>query len=580
MSDKKSSFQKPITIKEVIANINKKKFLLPAIQREFVWDVDQIVSLFDSLMRGYPIGSFLFWEVEKDKIKSYQFYEFLREYHERDNTHNPKADVIGEKNITAILDGQQRLTALYIGLKGTYSYKESYKRWDNDNAYPKRKLYLNLLKKSDKFEQLYDFQFLTPGKAREKNENCYWFEVGKIVEFEDIPGIYDYLRNEDLITIKFASDCLCKLWEIVTQKEVINYYLETSQELEKVLNIFIRVNSGGTLLSYSDLLLSIATAEWDGRDAREEITSFVDELNKIPENFNFNKDFVLKSCLVLSDITDIAFKVDNFDKTNMKKIENSWDSIKKSLRLSVELISSYGYNRENLTSNNAVIPIAYYILKKGSPSNFVLSKDFQEDRLNIKKWFNLSLIKMVFSGQPDNVLRPIREIIQGNYEIFPLDKIIEKFKGTNKSIIFTKDDIEILLTYKYGKGHTFSALSLLYPTLDLRNRFHLDHIFPKSWFKIRNLKNHNIPEKLIKEYIEKVDLICNLQLLEGLPNEEKSNKDFKEWLKATCLSEEERIDFLRKHMIPTDESLEFSNFIKVMEKRNEKIKEKFKELLL
>ena len=102
---------------------------------------------------------------------------------------------------------------------------------------------------------------------------------------------------------------LSSVYEAVN-RPLINYYLETSNELHKVLNIFVRVNSGGTQLSYSDLLLSIATASWKKLDAREEIYKFVDEINT--ENFNINKDFVLKTALYILD-KDIKFKVDNFD---------------------------------------------------------------------------------------------------------------------------------------------------------------------------------------------------------------------------------------------------------------------------
>jgi uncharacterized protein with ParB-like and HNH nuclease domain len=105
-------FVAPITIKDAIDNIHKKEYLLPSIQREFVWGTDQIELLFDSLMRDYPINSFLFWEVEKSNIQNYQFYEFLREYHERDNRHNEKANLNGQKSVIAVLDGQQRLTSL------------------------------------------------------------------------------------------------------------------------------------------------------------------------------------------------------------------------------------------------------------------------------------------------------------------------------------------------------------------------------------------------------------------------------------------------------------------------------------
>ncbi|WP_312506017.1 DUF262 domain-containing protein, partial [Bacillus luti] len=113
------AFQTPLTIKKVIENVHNKKYLLPAIQREFVWGTDQIERLFDSLMQGYPVGSFLFWNVKKEKSKDFQFYEFIRNYHEKNNRHNPLASTSGEEGIIAILDGQQRLTSMYIALKGT-----------------------------------------------------------------------------------------------------------------------------------------------------------------------------------------------------------------------------------------------------------------------------------------------------------------------------------------------------------------------------------------------------------------------------------------------------------------------------
>jgi len=110
---------------------------------------------------------------------------------------------------------------------------------------------------------------------------------------------------------------LSKLRNIIHQG-TISFYLEESEELDKVLQIFIRVNSGGTKLSYSDLLLSIATAQWKEKDAREAIHDFVDEINVIGDGFKFNKDLILKGCLVLSDLNHVRFKVDNFTKSNMK----------------------------------------------------------------------------------------------------------------------------------------------------------------------------------------------------------------------------------------------------------------------
>jgi len=577
-----------LTIKEVIENIHRKHYLLPSIQREFVWTRDegeQILKLFDSLMREYPIGSFLFWNVEKEKIKDFQFYEFVRNYNEKDSTHNPKANVTGEEALTCILDGQQRLTALFIGLKGTFAYKIRWKRWDNPDAFPARKLFLNLLAKADNQDLLYDFRFLTPEEAEQNDGNTYWFEVGKVLDFKEPFEVNDFLIDHGLNRkpaeiAKFANQTLFKLFDVFHKGRIINYYLETSQELDKVLRIFIRVNSGGTPLSYSDLLLSIATAQWKTRDARQEITSFVDEINHIGEGFDFDKDFVLKNCLVLSDITDIAFKVDNFNMANTKTIEDKWDDITKAIRLAVELISSFGYNFQTLTSTNAVIPIAYFIIKRGNPTGFVLSAHYKEDRDKIRKWLTASLLKRTFSGTPDNVLRPMRVILlRESANGFPLTTITNEFKGTNKSVTFTDEEIQNLLYSKYGEPHTFSVLSLLYPTLDFRNRFHQDHIFPRKFFTKPEMRKRGIPESQWDEFQGSQNLIGNLQLLEGLPNEEKSSKEFKVWLEETYPNPTERKEFLNKHLIPEDFDLSFNNFLGFVKRRNEIILQRLKQIL-
>lgn len=582
------SFQTPITVKEAVENVHAKKYLLPAIQRELVWDTQQIERLFDSLMRDYPVGSFLFWYVDKRKAHEFQFYEFIRDYHERDRKHNPKADVTGEDDIIAILDGQQRLTSLYIGLRGSYAYKEPRKRWDNSSAFPPRKLHLNLLKKySDEDDEgldlEYDFYFLTEKEAEEqRDENHFWFKVGDVLQFKKPYEVNTYLMKNGLMASEdkgvFANETLFKLYSVIHEERVINYFLERGEELDKVLNIFVRVNSGGTPLSHSDLLLSIASASWKDKDAREEITRFVDDISSIGDGFNFNKDFVLKTCLVLCDFPDIAFKVDNFNKSNMLTIERRWEEITEALKLTVNLVAAFGYNRDTLVSNNALIPIAYYLLKQGSPHNYVQSSHFKEDRGAVQKWLIASLLKRAFSGTPDNVLRPLRQVIDKNHESFPLSQIVEEFRGKPKSINFNNDEIQNLFYYYYGSAYTFSTLAVLYPTLDFRNRFHLDHIHPRSSFKRKNLQKRGIPDEKLGFYFDEVDNLANLQLLEGLENIEKTDTDFKDWLVKAYPNEQARRDFMTKHYIP-DVDLSLENFEEFVAERKKLMTERFTSLL-
>ncbi|MDY0361423.1 MAG: DUF262 domain-containing protein [Desulforegulaceae bacterium] len=577
------AFVEPITIKQAIDSVHKKEYLLPAIQREFVWDTYQIERLFDSLMRDYPISSFLFWNVEKDNINNYQFYEFIREYHERDNTHNPKANIVGETGVTAILDGQQRLTSLYIGLKGTYAYKLPRKRWDNDSAFPKRKLCLNLICPPNNDDLEYDFRFLTNKEAGHSDDEHFWFVVGDVLNLKEAVDVNDYLLEKDISEygkekFRFANKTLFKLYEVIQKNKSINFFLERAKSLDKVLNIFIRVNSGGTQLSYSDLLLSIATAQWKERDAREEITSFVDEVNSIGDGFSVNKDFVLKSCLVLSGFKDIAFKVDNFNQENMLAIEERWENITKAIKTAIVLLSSLGYHRDTLTSNNALIPIAAYLYKINSPENFAESAKYQNDRQRIFKWLVMVLLKRTFSGQPDNVLRPMREIINSSDSGFPLNEIINKLRGGTKAVSFDDDEIENLLYYQYAQVYTYSVLAFIYPTLDFRNKFHQDHIFPKKIFTKKRLEKLGISEKDIEFYLGNYNYLANLQLLEGVPNQEKSGKDFDAWIKEKYPNEIDRKAYMERHYIP-DIDLTLGNFRQFIEERKKLLVAAFKKLL-
>lgn len=581
------AYETPLTIAEVMQDISTNKYVLPSIQREYVWDTDQIETLFDSLMQDYPIGAFLFWEIDKSRLLDYDFYEFLRNYHEKTGTHNKKVDLKGSDGVTAVLDGQQRLTSIYIGLKGSYAYRLKYKQKKNDNAYPTRYLYLNLLEDAKDESNKYDFRFLTDDEYKGMTEG-YWYKVGDILTMTQ-PGetsqyVLDHIAFAGAYTKEqtmHANNTLQKLYNVVHTDKTLSYYKEKSVELDKVLNIFIRVNSGGTVLTYSDLLLSIASAQWENHDAREEITEFVEEVNAIGGGFRINKDFVLKTALVLTDFTDIAFKVDNFNKPNMMKIEANWDNIKRAIKQSVNLVSSFGYSGETLSSNNALIPIAYYLLTIGMPENFVESGTTRDNKAKIKKWLIMALLKKAFSGQPDNVIRPIRDIIRENGTgDFPISQIIDRFKGTNKSILFTEDDIdEYLLKLKYGKSETLSTLMLLYPSLDFSNKFHEDHMYPKSKFRKSYLRKIGVPEEKLDEYIDTVNDISNLQLLPAQLNEEKLNSDFDTWFNTEQITETDKIQYRKIHYLP-DMEYTYPVFLAFVAKRKELLKSKLKDILL
>lgn len=598
------SFQTAKKIKDVIDDIQKHKYFLPAIQREFIWKPEQIERLFDSLMQGYPISSFLFWQVEKENLNQFKFYHFIQNFHEKEQRHNEPADLSHHTEaITAVLDGQQRLTSLYIGLTGSYSYKTPYMRWDNPNAFPKRILCLNLL--PDLSEEIknnelkYQFKFLTEQERTQIDEKkpALWFPVPDILKLDSAFSIFDYLNqnyahllNDSNDKMKQAFKIASQLFEVIHSEPLINFYLEKDSSLDKVLNIFIRINSGGTILSYSDLLLSFAIAQWKEHDAREEITQCVDTINQIKNGFNINKDFILKSCLVLiDDIEQIEFKVDNFTTSNMTKIEQNWLNIKEVLFTTYYLIAKLGFNRDNLLSNNAIIPIAHYIYKlkgKGIDINKVVeSKEFESEREKIKTWIIKTTLKQTFSGSSDSVLRQIRSAIKTamtthpDSYAFPLDAMAHSIANTNKSLYFSEVDIDNLLSLSYGKPSTYATLSLLYPHLDYSELFHQDHIFPQAKLTKNFLLKNGVNEEECQLILEKVNLLPNLQLLSGNKNQSKQAKLPEDWLQENYSDKQKRINYESQNYFPENLPLNLENCLTFWKKREELLKAKLKELV-
>ena len=132
-------YQQGGTIKQALDRIASNEYVLPAIQREFVWSPGQICMLFDSVMQGYPFGEFLFWRIGPESSAKYRYYGFVREYHQRDNPHCPDLGHLPNQQTIAVLDGQQRLTAFNIGLRGSVAVKLPYRWWSNPDAFPRRK---------------------------------------------------------------------------------------------------------------------------------------------------------------------------------------------------------------------------------------------------------------------------------------------------------------------------------------------------------------------------------------------------------------------------------------------------------
>ena len=523
------------TIKNIIDGIYEKNYVLPAIQREFVWKTEQIIKLFDSILRGYPIGSFLFWNINSNNINNYVFYDFIKDYHERDFRHNPKHDVIPNKNIISILDGQQRLTSLYIALKGSFSYKEKHKKSNKNTSFPKRYLYINIFNDIDNNgidisnnEILYDLKFMTEEEANNNDDKNYWFKISNILNMDSASiSVFSIDISDNKNNQKLSLKNLNLIHNYICQKEIINFYEETEQDIEKVLNIFTRINSGGTILNYSDLLLSTATALWEHHDARDEINNLTDEINRI--GINVNKDFIMKSSLVLSDL-DIAFKVKNFNKSNTHKIEDNWQSIKQFLILTSKLIINSGYKDEFITSYNALMPIAYYLKKSKADDDFLDSVKYTKNREIIIKWFAMVLISKSFGGASDSILNQYRDIINNSKsQYFPIEEAIDKFKNTNRSIYFDDNRINDLLKYSFFEDkQTFSLLMLIQDNVPNNIDLSIDHLHPQKLFNKKILNDLFSNDEENMEYYK--HNIINLQILSSNLNSSKGDKPLEQWV--------------------------------------------------
>ena len=594
-------FEKAITIRQAIRNIDDRTFLLPAIQRNFVWSPQQICVLFDSLMREYPINTFMMWDVTSPEIKNkYRFYSFLTDYCQRFKESNDYVATQGDfKDFKAVIDGQQRLTSIYIGLKGTYAYKQPRVWWPNarnDQVLPPRRLYLDLAKGLDGADNdsmaHYHFRFLTEKQvsAFSDDPSSRWFEVGKVLSLPDVRSVDEipfevvlpYLEKHGLASNSFARKALTRLYYLVRHEEVIHFYNEESQDIDHVLDVFIRTNSGGTPLAFSDLLMSIAIANWDG-DARKDIDELVTEVRQSSEmQFSIGRDWVLKTCLMLTG-ADVRFRVKNFDSDQVSIIQQQWPEIRACVVATFKLLRKFGLNDQSLRAKNAVIPLAFYMYKQSfrdKPLYHTINNInyLREERLALSRWLHMVLLRGIFGGQADGVLTKMQRLLARHLDkgLFPLDEIIEAFTATNKDLRFDEAYLRGLLDIQYEDSRCRSVLSLLFPEINENLQLDIDHLHPSSAFAKAALAKKDFLQKdpgLMAFYQSSINWnsIANLHLLNASQNRSKKDLSLADWMteKDTGFKP---VDLL----LNDDDSLHFAHFQTFCEKRREALMQRLR----
>ncbi|GAA8216100.1 DUF262 domain-containing protein [Helicobacter pylori] len=557
------------SIKDVVDELNVRYFL-PDIQREYVWlkkaDEKKIEQLFDSILRGYPIGSFLFWKLQKQDIAksdeqdenklNFQLYQFITNYDER-KPHNEKIHVeqITRDDLSIVLDGQQRLTSLYIGLKGTRTLKKKYAKKNNPNDYEEKRLYLNLKHQPNMDNPEDNYQFEFHAKTPENDEKHFWFKVGDILELK---SVVNHTREHKLGDEE--SELLETLNKAFHDKQLISFFEEKEKNLNKVLNIFIRVNSGGVKLSYSDLLMSILTASFSS-DIREKMNELVDALKE--KGFpNVGQDQVLKTCLLLIG-KDTTFELKNFNKNNIKEIEENWEKITKSIYNAAKLLETFGY-AGYLGSAYILSSLAYFY--------FLRQKMDKNDEEQARKFVRNAQITSYFTPSTDTKLNNIANSMKDAQTFESFNHNLAKHQTCPLKI--TNDAIEEMMCSS-SHAQVFPILQILYPNLKYKtNTFHIDHIYPKSKFK----KEKN--KKLDKDFYECENHLYNLQLLEGTENQAKKDKDPEVWLKEEYKNEQAIEEYKKRNYIDPKLKLEWENIKEFRKKREEAIIERLKEVLL
>jgi uncharacterized protein with ParB-like and HNH nuclease domain len=578
------SFFPPLSVADAIEKIEYNQYLLPAIQRDFVWHYNKIETLFDSLMQGYPIGSMLLWRVDGKNTQSQRFYGILRKYRERYLIRSEEVSTKSIPSFEVVLDGQQRLTALYLGLKGSYAYKEYNLAWrDSEYAIPTRYLHLNLTFKRDETHDLNDsddnkkfqFAFLTLDESKNRDAENHWFKVNDILGIKGTSQLNTYYKKNN-IEDEDAQEILSRLHDMVHLEKLIHYYLEQSSDFTRALNIFIRINSGGQTLSYSDLVMSTTISGWMHLDAKKEINGLVDELIK-DHGFPVNKDFILRTYLILySD--DIRFRVDNFKIKNAKEFEDHWSEIKAAITEVFQLVTDFGYAPKTLTSLNALLPIVYYLFKSNKVHKFCQKVVYKEERALIKRWLHVVLLHRIFGGQAEGVLKAIRDTVKKELtkgaDRFPAAAIATRLSKTTKSISVDEEFIQNLLFTQKDDRYAFPILALLFPNLDYKNRdFHLDHCHPISLFQEKKIKAMNILDDQNREYFTNwnyFNSIINLQMLDGNENKSKNDLDLESWVKKYKPS-------LKNHYLPDE--VQLKNFQTFVDKRIKLLSDELKTVL-
>ena len=554
-----------ITIYEALQNIRDGKYVMPAFQRQFVWGMEQIEKLWDSILLDYPIATFLFWHVDDSNvIWDTYFCNFLSEVifdsRKQADSVNYELTSIDVKNTdTAVLDGQQRLTSLFLSLFGEAFIRPNYARKKSwDRLVTKLLIELNKNKSSVEEEEYNSKKFDIKFSEKVGRLSPTQFEIKNILDmkfqddFRREKAIEDAITNIPADSKEYARNILKKLYDKIFVEKLVRYTEITDMKQDDALEMFVRFNSGGKPLRKSEITMSILEAYWPS--AKTEFGKIL-----VDSYDGFGTDFIIRSALMLyGDVVK-----SNINKQIAENLKNDWNGFKKSLKNLEKMLKEMKIDVSRFSSSwNVLLPIIYYIY---------YNPEHNKNINGVRAYLLRAIFFTYFQSGTTGKLQQMKS----NINSFDYEITVEMLHQMN-DLRVTDGKIEDVLNSE--KGSRVAGEVLYYLNLDWTHgifKYEQDHLHPDD--KFSGSKPISVSVGDWKRWHGMRNRLPNLHLLEGRSNGSKNAMRLVDYYND--MNDEQKAQFCKQAMIPKDISLEIENFEEFYEERKSILMERIRELL-